>query len=57
MGGATGLDYTAVLAYLRECNMKSKERKQTFEGICAAEVATLRAWGEKAKEAEQNKKV
>ena len=56
MGGATGLDYTAVLAYLREFGMKSKERKQTFEGIQAAEVATLRAWSEKAKEAEQNKK-
>ncbi len=57
MGGATGLDYTAVLAYLRECGMKSKERKQIFEGIQAAETATLLAWSEKAKEAEQNKKV
>ncbi len=56
MGGATGLDYTSVLAYLRDTGMKGKQRKQTFECICAAENATLRAWGEKAEKAEQDKK-
>ncbi len=55
MGGATGLDYAGVLAYLRETGMKSKQRKEVFDGIRGAESGSLRAWGEKAKEAEQNK--
>ena len=56
MGGATGLDYAGVCAYMDECGMKPKQRKNTFDGIRAAENATLRAWGEKAKQAEQDKK-
>ena len=55
MGSATGLDYAAVLAYLREVGMKAKQRKEVFEGIRAAEGETLQAWVEKAKKAEQNK--
>jgi len=56
MGGPTGLDYAGVRAYLTEAGLMGKQRKNTFAGIQAAEAATLRAWGEKAKEAEQNKK-
>jgi hypothetical protein len=56
MGGATGLDYAGVRAYLDETGVKSKQRKQIFEGIRAAETATLRAWGEKAEKAAQDKK-
>lgn len=56
MGGATGLDYAGVLAYLRETGMKTKQRQQTFEGIRAAESGALRAWSEKAGKAAQDKK-
>jgi len=55
MGGATGLDYAGVLAYLREVGMKSNQRKETFEGIRAAEASTLQAWGEKAASDRNNK--
>lgn len=54
-GGATGLDYAGVIAYLNETGMKTKHRQQTFAGIRAAEESSLRAWSEKAKKAEQNK--
>lgn len=52
MGGATGLDYAAVAAYLTECDLTGPERKDTFECIRAAESATLSAWAEKAKKKE-----
>lgn len=42
--GATGLDYAGVLAYLRECGLRGKKRKEAFECIRAAELATLQAW-------------
>lgn len=59
MGSPTGLDYVAVCIYLDAIGMKKSKRKHTFDGIRAAEAATLRAWGEKAKAkaiAEQDKR-
>lgn len=44
MGGATGLDYASVTAYLREAVPKRKPRADIFEGIRAAERATLAVW-------------
>ena len=49
MGGATGLDYAGVRAYLDEQHFEGDERRDAFKGIRAAEGATLQAWGEKAK--------
>lgn len=42
--GATGLDYTGVLAYLDDCDLTADDRKDAFAGIRAAEIATLQAW-------------
>lgn len=53
MGGATGLDYAAVRAYLDEHTLAGQERQDIFTGICAAERATLQAWAEKARAAKQ----
>lgn len=50
MGGATGLDYAGVRAYLDESGLAGDERKDIFTGIRAAEGATLQAWAEKAKQ-------
>lgn len=51
MGGATGLDYAGVRAYLDEQGLcgpeHAEERKEVFYGICAAERATLEVWSEK----------
>lgn len=44
MAGATGLDYAAVVAYLREQGLRGDERRQVFDGIRAAETATLDVW-------------
>ncbi len=42
MGGATGLDYTAVHAYLRGVlGLRGSELRDTFDGIQAAERAVL----------------
>lgn len=42
MGGATGLDYTAVLAYLRSVSrLRGDALQEAFEGIQAAERAVL----------------
>ena len=56
MGSPTGIDYAGVRAYLDGVGMKSKQRKNTFDGIRAAEHATLIAWGEKAKAKSEKEK-
>ncbi len=55
MGGATGLDYAGVRAYLTGALRKRKKREQVFDGIRAAEAGTLLALSEKA-EAKRNEK-
>ena len=48
MGGATGLDYTAVLAYLKDGKgLPGKERREVFGLIQLCERETLRVWAEK----------
>lgn len=45
VGGATGLDYAAVLAYLRDvAGLRGDERRQVFECLRAAEAETLDEW-------------
>jgi hypothetical protein len=48
MGGATGLDYSGVGAYLSEHGFKtgSARRREAFECLQAAERATLEVWAE-----------
>ena len=47
MGGATGLDYTAVLADLREqIPDDAPERRQTYLDIKAMEAVTLQEWAD-----------
>ena len=49
--GPTGLDYTAVRAWLDEQGQPAgPERADTFTGICAAERATLDAWAEQRRQ-------
>ena len=50
MGGATGLDYAGVRAYLDELGYVGEERRALFSGICAAELATLQGWAEVRKQ-------
>lgn len=45
MGGATGLDYAGVRAYLDEADLGA-ERRGVFVGIQACERATLDVWAE-----------
>ncbi len=45
MGGATGLDYAGVRAYLEEAEL-GEERRDVFAGIRACERATLEVWAE-----------
>lgn len=45
MGGATGLDYAGVRAYLDEADL-GDERRGVFAGIQACERATLDVWAE-----------
>ena len=48
MGGATGLDYASVLAYLKDGRgLHSKERREVFGLIQLCERETLRVWAEK----------
>lgn len=49
MGGATGLDYSGVRALLDELGVVGEERREVFNGIMAAERATLEVWAEKRK--------
>lgn len=50
MSGATGLDYTAVAAYLRTQGQGAAERKSIFAGIQACEQATLQVWDQQRAE-------
>ena len=43
-GGATGLDYAGVRAYLDECGLCGDERKDIFAGLRAAEAGCLQGW-------------
>lgn len=60
MSGATGLDYAGVSAYLTEQGIQpgTPERQEIFEGLRAAEQATLEVWSEQAAKTrqEQNQK-
>lgn len=47
MSGATGLDYAGVRAHLDELGLTGDERKEVYEGIRAAERATLEARAER----------
>jgi hypothetical protein len=46
MGGATGLNYAGVVAYLRESIQKRKPRAEVFECIRHAERASLNVWAQ-----------
>lgn len=50
MGGATGLDYAGVRAYLDEIGMEPEERKEVFSGIRAAERGSLEGWAAREKQ-------
>lgn len=48
MGGATGLDYTAVLAYLKDGKgLRGKKRREVFGLLQLCERETLQVWAEK----------
>lgn len=55
MGGASGLDYAGVRAYLDEQGLQGEERKDTFDGIRAAERGTLEGWAAAAKQTKDQK--
>jgi hypothetical protein len=48
MSGASGLDYAGVLAYLQAVVSSKQQRRDIFDGIQAAEHATLVVWREQA---------
>ena len=49
MGGATGLDYAGVRAYLDEVGVVAEERQELFSCIRAAERGSLEGWAEREK--------
>jgi hypothetical protein len=49
-GGATGLDYAGVRAYLDECGLQPPERGEVWVGITAAERGMLEGWALKSKQ-------
>lgn len=51
MGGATGLCYAGVRAYLDEYGLQGTERLDVFKGIAACESAVLAVWAEQRKNA------
>lgn len=53
MGGATGLDYAGVRAFLDEQQLAGDERREVFAGIQACERATLDVWAEQRERQEQ----
>lgn len=53
MGGATGLDYAGVRAFLDEQQLSGDERREVFAGIQACEWATLEVWAEQRERQEQ----
>jgi hypothetical protein len=47
VGAKTGLDYDAVIAYMRDVlGIKRKDRAELFAGIKAMEVAAINTWAE-----------
>lgn len=54
MGGATGLDYAGVHAWL-QLHAPRQQRRELFEGIQAAERATLEVWSEQREREEQQR--
>lgn len=55
MGGATGLDYAGVRAWLELQDIERQEQREIFEGLRAAEGATLEVWTEQRRKDEQRK--
>ena len=53
MAGATGLDYTAVCAWLRLQGYRGPQARDLMAGIQACEWATLEAWAEQRAERER----
>lgn len=49
MGGATGLDYSAVAAVMDIQGVKPKKRAKMFEHIRIMEAAVLEMWAENKK--------
>lgn len=56
MAGADGLDYAGVRAYLDEAGLRGDERRDIFNGIQAAERASLEAWAEQRRMRAENQK-
>lgn len=50
MGGATGLDYSALPAVEKRLGVRKKERGACFRGVQVIEREVLRVWGEAAKD-------
>lgn len=55
MGGATGLDYAGVRAFLDEQQLAGDERREVFAGIQACERATLDVWAEQREREQQER--
>ena len=55
MGGATGLDYAGVRAFLDEQDLQRDERREVFAGIQACERATLEVWAEQREREQQER--
>lgn len=55
MAGATGLDYTAVVAHLRASGLRGDAFVAAYEAIREAESETLAVWAEDRERAEQLK--
>jgi hypothetical protein len=55
MGGATGLDYAGVRAFLDEQDLQRDERREVFAGIQACERATLEVWAEQREREQADK--
>lgn len=55
MGGATGLDYAGVRAFLDEQDLQRDERRDVFAGIQACELATLEVWAEQREREQQER--
>ena len=53
MGGATGLDYAGVRAYLELQDLPPDERREVFAGLQACERTTLDVWAEQREREQQ----
>jgi hypothetical protein len=54
MGGATGLDHTAVWADLDHFGIPKRRRREVFGYLCAMERVVLDVWAEQAAERRQH---